>query len=91
MGDEIEKLGCGMPDGVSVGRAAGVEKVGVYGVATSQAATIADAVAATGGIGVTAADTAATACCSNADHAALVAIINTLLDDLSDMGIHASA
>lgn len=90
MGDEIEKIGCGMPSGASLGKDSS-DLVGLYGVVKAQAATIADAVAATGGIGVTAADTAATACCSNADHAALVAIINTLLDDLSDIGINASA
>lgn len=86
----IEILGSGQPDGTAVVKAT-TEKVHLYGgTAVVQAATIANAVAATG-VTASTTGTAATAMCSNADHAALVTIINTLLDDLSDLGVHASA
>ena len=88
MGDEIEKLGCGMPDGVSVGRAAGVEKVGLYGVATSQAATITDAV----GLAATTAETfSATDDVGYVALNSVIAKLNILLSDLEDLGILASA
>jgi len=87
----IQVLGTGETDGTSIVRAT-TEKVHLYGgTGVVQAATIANAVAATGVSSVTVSGTAATCPCSNADHAALVAIINTLLDDLSDLGINASA
>ena len=86
----IEVLGSGQPDGTAVVKSTS-EKIHLYGgTAVTQAATIADAVAATG---TTATNTGTSATCSasNADHALLVTIINTLLDDLSDLGAHASA
>ena len=86
----IEILGTGQPDGTSMVGAI-TEKASIYGgTAVVQAATIADAVSATGAEG-TDTGTAASSPCTNGDHAALVTIINTLLDDLSDLGIHASA
>lgn len=86
----IEILGSGQPDGTGVVKST-TEKASVYGgTAVVQAATIADAVAATGTT-ATNTGTNATNACSNADHALLVTIINTLLDDLSDLGVHASA
>jgi len=86
----IEVKGTGQPDGTAVVKAS-TEKIHFYGgTAVTQAAHIADAVAATGTEG-TDTGTAASCACTNADHAALVAIINTLLDDLSDLGVHASA
>jgi len=86
----IEVLGTGQGDGTAIVKAT-TEKIHLYGgTAVSQAATIADAVAATGTT-ATNTGTSATCACSNADHALLVTIINTLLDDLSDLGVHASA
>jgi hypothetical protein len=90
----VEILGSGQPDGTSVVKAT-TEKASIYGgTPVIQAATIADAVVGTGAVftvTVSAGSTAATHPCSNADHNALVAIVNTLLDDLSDLGIHASS
>ena len=85
----IEVLGSGQPDGTAMVKAT-TEKVHFYGgTAVSQAANIADAVAATGTT-ATNTGTAATNAASNADHALLVLIINELLDDLSDLGVHAA-
>lgn len=89
----VEILGSGQPDGTSVVKAT-TEKASIYGgTPVVQAATIVDAVAATGitaTAGAIMSGTGGTFACSNADHAALVAIINTLLDDLSDLGITAA-
>jgi hypothetical protein len=86
----VEILGTGQPDGTSLVKAV-TEKASIYGgTPVIQAAHIADAVAATGTTGAVT-GTAGNAACTNADHAALVAIVNTLLDDLSDLGTHASA
>ena len=86
----IEVKGTSPPDGTAMVKAT-TEKIHLYGgTAVSQAATIADAVAATG---TTATNTGTSATCSVsiADHTLLKTIINTLLSDLSDLGIHASA
>ena len=86
----IEVLGTGQPDGTAVVSSAD-ELIHLYGgTAVAQAGTIANAVAATGTT-ATNTGTSATCACSNADHALLVTIINTLLDDLSDLGVHASS
>lgn len=80
----IEILGTGQPDGTSIVKAI-TEKVSIYGgVAVSQADTIAsvasiatdafDSSVSTGAIAVN----------------ALIVKVNTLLDDLSDIGIHAA-
>lgn len=85
----IEILGSGQDDGTALVVSGG--KIHLYGgTAASQAAHIADAVAATGTT-ATNTGTASTSAASNADHALVVTIINTLLDDLSDLGIHATA
>jgi hypothetical protein len=90
----VEILGDGSPDGTSLGKSA-TEKVGLYGgTPVIQAATIADAVVGPGAVftvTVSAGSTATNHPCSNADHNALVTIVNALLDDLSDLGIHASS
>jgi hypothetical protein len=81
----IEVLGTGQDDGTAVVKST-TEKIHLYGgTAVSQAATIADIASiatdafdgtvSTGAIAVN----------------ALIVKINTLLDDLSDIGIHASA
>lgn len=86
----IEILGSGQPDGTSIVKST-TEKASLYGgTAVVQAATIADAVAATGA-NTTDTGAGAGSPCTVGDHAALLAIINTLLDDLSDLGVHASA
>ena len=85
-----KQLSDGNPDGTVLGQSS-ADLVSLYGATTVvQADHIADAVAATG-VTASTTGTAATAMCSNADHAALVTIINTLLDDLSDLGVHASS
>jgi hypothetical protein len=90
----IEYLSKGNDDGTSFGNKT-TEKVSLYGVTpVVQAATIADAVVGTGAIftvTVSAGSTAVTHPCSNADHNALVTIVNTLLSDLSDLGINAAS
>ena len=86
----IEVKGSGQPDGTAVVKAT-TEKIHLYGgTAVSQAATIADAVSATGA-GQNTTGTAASSPCTVGDMGALMTIINTLLDDLSDLGVHASA
>lgn len=86
----IEVKGTSPDDGTAMVKST-TEKIHLYGgTAVSQAATIADGVAATG---TTSTNTGTSATCSVsiADHALLQTIINTLLDDLSDLGVHASA
>lgn len=86
----IEVLGSGQPDGTAIVKAT-TEKIHLYGgTAVSQAATIADAVSATGS-GQNTSGTAVSSPCTVGDMAALVTILNTLMDDLSDLGVHASA
>jgi hypothetical protein len=83
----IEILGTGQPDGTGVVKSA-TEKVNIYGeTPVAQAAHIGDAADATG-IDVAAASGQVV---TVAEFNTLVAKINVLLDDLSDIGIHASA
>lgn len=90
----IESLSKGNDDGTTLGNSTS-DKVSLYGVTpVVQAATIADAVVGTGAIftvTVSAGATGATHPCSNADHNALVVVVNTLLSDLSDLGINAAS
>ena len=87
MGDEIEKIGCGMPSGASLGKDTS-DLVGLYGVVKAQADTITDAV----GLTATSAETF-----TATDDVAYVALnsvilkLNTLLSDLEDIGVIASA
>jgi hypothetical protein len=77
----IEVLGSGQPDGTAVVKAT-TEKVHFYGgTAVSQAAHIADV--------TTAAGTTYSELVTELN--ALGAIVNTLLDDLSDLGITATS
>jgi len=77
----MDYIGNGNPDGTSLGQNTS-DLVSFYGVAgVAQAATIADVTE------VTASDTAELV----TDLAALEVKFNTLLSDLSDLGIHASA
>jgi hypothetical protein len=77
----VEILGSGQPDGTSVVKAV-TEKASIYGgTPVVQAAHIADI--------STAAGTDLTAVLVELN--ALGAIVNTLLDDLSDLGIHAAS
>ncbi len=77
----IEVVGSGQPDGTAMVKST-TEKVSMYGgTAVSQAATIANV--------STAAGTTYSELVTELN--ALGAIVNTLLDDLSDIGIHASA
>ena len=86
----IEILGSGQGDGTAIVKTI-TDKIHLYGgTAVSQAATIADAIAATG-TPATNTGTSATASCSNADHALLVTILNQILSDLQDIGVHATA
>ena len=86
----IEVLGTGQPDGTALVKSTS-EKIHLYGgTGVAQADHIADAVVATGAGDFTT-TAAVSAPCTIGDHAALVTIINTLLDDLSDIGVHASA
>ena len=86
----IEVRGSGQPDGTAVVKSTS-EKIHLYGgTAVTQAATIADAVSATGA-GQNTTGTAASSPCTVGDFAALKTILNTLMDDLSDLGVHASA
>ena len=86
----IEVRGTSPPDGTALVKSS-AEKIHLYGgTAVTQAATIADAVSATGA-GQGNSGTAASSPCTVGDMAALMAIINTLLSDLTDLGIHASA
>jgi hypothetical protein len=73
----IEILGTGQPDGTSMAKAV-TEKISMYGgTAVVQAATIADVTDATGTYNSTILND-------------LITKFNTLLDDLSDLGITAA-
>ena len=77
----VEILGSGQPDGTAIVKAT-TEKIHVYGgTAVSQAAHIADVSTAAG----------STYSELVTELNALGAIVNTLLDDLSDLGITATA
>ena len=74
----IEVLGTGQPDGTAVVKAT-TEKLSMYGATgVVQAATIADVAAVTGTYNSTILND-------------LITKFNTLLDDLSDVGINAAA
>jgi len=79
----IEILGTGQPDGTAVVKSTS-EKIHLYGgTAVSQAATISNFAS------VTASNTAVST--TNAAVNAMVTKLNILLDDLSDIGVHASS
>jgi len=79
----IEILGTGQPDGTAVVKSTS-EKIHLYGgTAVSQAATISNFAS------VTASNTDIST--TNAAVNAMVTKLNILLDDLSDIGVHASS
>ena len=79
----IEILGTGQPDGTAVVKSTS-EKIHLYGgTAVSQAATISNFAS------VTVSNTNAST--TNAAVNAMVTKLNILLDDLSDIGVHASS
>ena len=79
----IEILGTGQPDGTAVVKSTS-EKIHLYGgTAVSQAATISNFAS------VTASNTDVST--TNAAVNAMVTKLNILLDDLSDIGVHASS